>query len=310
MKLPSQFPALLSSFTTCLLLGCSPAQVKPPAVSGGGGAGGSDAAAPVSPGIGPNTGIPVGSGGTGGGAPPRRADAGVPVRPTPPPPDAARPIDRPPRPDVPPPPTILYVTGSEANAEFANDETLVDRLQDKGFRVDRETDTSVSADDLEDVVAIVMSASTDSASVRMNLAQAPTLAIPIVAMDENLEPFLNLVGPAAEERGTTDQTQVTLIADADPALTAGLSGTVTVYATAFGIAWGVPGPGALRVATVNGNPNEVAIYAYPKGAMMANDTVAPAKRVFFFVRESAEEDILTEDGLKLFEAAVTYAVAP
>ena len=145
----------------------------------------------------------------------------------------------------------------------------------------------------------------------MNFEEAPTLDKPIIAMDENLEPRLNLTGTGPDDRGTTDQTQIsTIAADADPALTAGLSGTVTVYSETFGIAWGLPGPGALKVATVNGNANEVAIFAYPKGAMMANDVAAPAKRVFYFVRESANDELLTEDGLKLFDAAVKYATTP
>jgi hypothetical protein len=304
MKWPLKFPALLSC---SFILGCSPAQVKPPAVAG------SDAAPPAA-GASGAAGV-LGTGGAGGGgrggAVPTAGTGGV-AMPAPPParPDAARPVDRPPPPDRPPLPKIVFVTGSEENAEFANDETLIDRLEDAGFDVDPETDTSVEADDLEGAVALVLSASTDSASVRMALADAPTLALPIVAMDENLEPFLNMVGAGAEDRGTTDQTQVTIAEGADPALTAGLSGTVTVYSVTFGIAWGIPGPGAIKVATVNGNANEVAIYAYPKDAMMANNATAPAKRVFFFVRESAEEDLLTDDGLKLFEAAVKYAAAP
>jgi hypothetical protein len=239
--------------------------------------------------------------GTGGAMPPpppaRRPDAGLPR-------------DRPLEPDVPPPPTVLYVTGSAENADLAGDETLIDRIDDLGFRVNAETDTSVDMGDVEEAVAIVLSASTDSASVIMALPNAAMLDKPILAMDENLEPLLNMAGPGPDDRGTTDQTQISIIEGADPALTAGLSGTVTVYSATFGIAWGIPGPGALKVATVNGNANEVAIFAYPKGAMMANNATAPAKRVFYFVRESAEEDLLTDDGLKLFDAAVKFAAAP
>jgi hypothetical protein len=238
-------------------------------------------------------------GGTGGGQP---------VMPPPRPPDAGRP-DRPLAPDTPPPVPLLYVTGSGDNAMFAHDDDLIDHLRDRGFDVNIETDSSVNEVDIEEANAILLSASTDSATVLMSIPMAATLDKPILAMDENLEQPLNLVG-AAGDRGTTDQTQVTILADADSALTAGLTGTVTVYSITAGIGWGVPGPGALKVATVNGNATEVAMYAYPKGAMLANNTPAPAKRVFYFVRENAQEDLLTADGLKLFDAAVDYALAP
>jgi hypothetical protein len=220
------------------------------------------------------------------------------------------PADRPPPVDVPPREVVLYVTGSGEDGDLGTDEALVDRVRDLGYRVNVETDTEVQAEDIEEAVAVLFSASTSSATLIMTLPQAATLNKPILAMDENLEPLLNFTGMGPDDRGTTDETQVAIAANADPALTAGLTGTVTVYADTFDIQWGNPGPGALRVATVGGNDNQVAVYAYPKGAMMANNTTAPAKRVFFFVRENADADLVTDDGLKLFDAAVKYAIAP
>jgi hypothetical protein len=276
----------------------APVTVEPDAaVSAGGGRGGTGGS--------PMAGM-AGMGGAGGG----RAGTGGAMPPPPPrTPDAARPIDRPP-PDADERKIVLYITGSGENADFAGDDTLIDRVEDLGFRVNSETDTGVDADDIMEATAILLSASTDSATVLMALPQAAMLDKPILAMDENLEPPLNLAGTGEGDRGTTDATQVAILADADPALTAGLAGTVTVYSETFGIAWGVPGPGALKVATVNGNATEVAIFAYPKGSMMANNATAPAKRAFYFVRESANEDILTEDGLKLFDAMVKFVTAP
>ena len=71
--------------------------------------------------------------------------AGSPAMPPPPPrPVDARPRDTaPPPPDVPPRPTVLYVTGTGANADFAGDDTLSTACDDLGFRVNVETDTSI-----------------------------------------------------------------------------------------------------------------------------------------------------------------------
>jgi hypothetical protein len=308
MKLPKKFPALLC----CLLWACAPARVKSPEAGGPVGVGGTGGF--NVPGINAPRPGPGGTGGAGG----QRLDAGMasPDRPVTPPVvirmDAAfRPVaDRPPPTDVPPREVVLYVTGSGENGDLATDEVMVDLVRDLGYRVNVETDADVQADDIAEAVAVVFSASTDSATLIMTLPQAPMLDKPIVAMDENLEPFLGYTGMAPGDLGTTTETQVAIIEGADPTLTAGLSGTVTVYSTDFGIQWGNPGPGALRVATVGGNENQVALYAYPKGAMMANGTPAPAKRVFFFARENADEDLVTADGLKLFDAAFKFATAP
>jgi hypothetical protein len=65
---------------------------------------------------------------------------------------------------------------------------------------------------------------------------------------------------------------------------------------------------AVRVATVPGQMNQAAIFAYPQGAMMVA-TTAPAKRVGWFASDSMA-GMLTPDGLRLFDAAVAWAVMP
>jgi hypothetical protein len=314
MKLPRWSPALLVP----ALLTCDPALVKPPPGVGLGGSGGYAGAGGSVTGVAGTGG--GGYAGTGGyaGAPGRDAPGGLdaaagaggrPPAPRPPDAAAARP-DRPQRPDTPPPVPLLYVTGTGMNANFATDADIVDHLLDRGFDVNTRSDSQVIERDIRDADAIVLSASTDSATVLMTMRDVATLDKPIIAMDENLEQPLNLVA-AAGDRATINETQVQIAADADPKLTAGLTGTVKVYAMTTGLGVGVPGPGALKIATVNGGPaNQFAIYAYPKGAAMANNVMAPSKRVFFFVRESAQRDLLTPEALKLLDAAVDFALAP
>jgi hypothetical protein len=102
------------------------------------------------------------------------------------------------------------------------------------------------------------------------------------------------------------------IVSADPVLTAGLMGDVTVY-TAAGkeMFWGVPGPGAIKVATAKGNAGHVVYFAYPAGAMMPTKP-APAKRMQFFVASHApppvNDQILNPDGVKLLGGAIDWLI--
>jgi hypothetical protein len=306
----------------CLVVAaCSQAAVKPidrggvtlqpdaAPVAGSRGAGGSGGAAGAA-GAGGTGGAAGTAGaaataGTGGGGA-VRMDAARPDRPPPPPPR--------PRPDAQPPDAaeqnkqVLFVTGSMGM--ILSDMTMIDRLTSRGFMVTVRTDMAVRDDDAEGKGAVLLSGSTSLANIMASFPQAPDLEVPMLAMDENLEPFLNLTALADTDHGTTNGTQVAILGNAPDALKAGLSGTVTVFTVEFNISWGVPGPDAQRVATVAGNPNEAALYVYDEGDDMANDEEAPAKRAFFFVRDSPTANLMTEDALKLFDGVVDFLTKP
>jgi hypothetical protein len=202
--------------------------------------------------------------------------------------------------------TVLYVVGIPPSV--ASDTTMIDRLTARGYVVTTKTDMAATADDLQGKTVVLLSASTTLARVMTTLGGLPTLATPVVAMDENLEPFLNLTAQAATDHAATaNQTQVAIIGGADATFTAGLSGNITVYTVPFAIGWGVPGPGAIKAATIVNNAAHVTLYAYPAGAEMANAQMAPAKRAFYFVRDSDTANLITDDALKLFDAVVDWA---
>ena len=95
------------------------------------------------------------------------------------------------------------------------------------------------------------------------------------------------------------------MAPGDP-LAAGLTGNVTVYTKGDRLIWAQPAAAAKKIATIVGHADEVAIFAYAAGATMANGT-APAKRMGFFIHRNTD---YSPDGVKLFDAAVTYLLAP
>jgi hypothetical protein len=203
--------------------------------------------------------------------------------------------------------TVLYVLGMVP--PIRTDTTLLDRLVGRGYTVVIRTEAAVVAADADNKAAVLLSASTTVAQVMANLPALPTQAVPVLAMDENLEPFLKMTGPIRNtDRGATNlQTQVTIVGT-DPALTAGLTGNVTVYTAPFDIGFGVPAAAATKVASVVGAATHLAIYAYPSGAMMVGQT-APAKRTFYFVRDNnVIPNLITEDALKLFDAIVDFTV--
>ncbi len=72
------------------------------------------------------------------------------------------------------------------------------------------------------------------------------------------------------------------------------------------MSWGKPGLGAITIATVYGQPDKAAIFAYEKGATMDYETLAPARRVMFFLDNDTFTN-LSPAGVALFDAAVDWA---
>lgn len=91
-------------------------------------------------------------------------------------------------------------------------------------------------------------------------------------------------------------------------LAAGLTGAITVVSMGSPLVWGNPAAAAEKVATFQAMNNKVAIFGYPKGAMMTAGTAA-ARRVGFFATDVASSR-LTDNGKKLLDAAIRWALLP
>ena len=72
--------------------------------------------------------------------------------------------------------------------------------------------------------------------------------------------------------------------------------------------WAMPMPGATIIATLPNSFHERAVFGYEKGAAMADEFVAPARRVLFPVDNPAFDD-LTPEGHALFDAALLWAIS-
>ncbi|MFI5357805.1 MAG: hypothetical protein ACHQ4G_10760 [Opitutales bacterium] len=93
------------------------------------------------------------------------------------------------------------------------------------------------------------------------------------------------------------------------ALAAGLpSGPVRMINEPDIIGFGEPGRAAIVIANFSTNPEQCPIFAYEKGATLANGRVNPNRRVFFALDNNAFDD-LTAEGHQLWDAAVLWALS-
>jgi hypothetical protein len=96
------------------------------------------------------------------------------------------------------------------------------------------------------------------------------------------------------------------IKDSKHELAAGLPGSVDIYKSEAKISYVVP-QGGVIIASAPDNDKRAVICAFEKGQKNMNGQVLPAKRLFFNLT-GGEEINRTENGWKLFDAAVHWAV--
>jgi hypothetical protein len=94
-------------------------------------------------------------------------------------------------------------------------------------------------------------------------------------------------------------------------LAAGLKGHVTIYKEPKQVTWGKVGEGAKVIATLTGEKEAAVIYLYDKGTKLFDATEAAGMRIGFFLEEeniTGTSNFMTEDGLRLFDAMVKFAL--
>jgi hypothetical protein len=177
-------------------------------------------------------------------------------------------------------------------------------LQDKGLKVETVEDAVATAASAQGKRVVILSYSLDS-DLFKNKAEFVDVPVPLIVMEHAL---LGTLGMANNHKWAEPVTQITITGPDSP-LAAGLPmGDVTVYGKTGEVFWGVPGPGALKVATVKGNANQWVIFAYPTGAMMMTRP-APAKRLQFFLgAHQVPTQFLNDKGLQLLGASIAWSI--
>jgi hypothetical protein len=184
------------------------------------------------------------------------------------------------------------------------DEALKVRLEALGFAVTTLQDMDSKTEDATGKVLVLVSASVSSTAIATKFRDAK---VPVISM----EPFVFDDFQMTAATSGTDfdfapgQSEIFVENGRHP-LAAGLRCAVTVATTAGQFAWGAPAASAEKVATVANDARRHVIFAYRTRAMMVG-LAAPAARVGWFASESVAPS-LNEDGLKLFDAAVEWAL--
>ncbi|MEO6098388.1 MAG: hypothetical protein ABIW76_23030, partial [Fibrobacteria bacterium] len=172
-----------------------------------------------------------------------------------------------------------------------------------------------SATDSADLVVVLESVT--SATLLAKFRGTPT---PILNCEAFLQDDLGLTaaGPSGDpgppsqfEFGVMDNQTALDIKDPLHPLAAGLRDRVVIYTSPKEVNWGKVGPGAKVVASLAGDAAGTSIYVYAKGAILFDGALAAGTRIGFFLEDdnkTGTPNLLTPDGLKLFDAAVRFAL--
>lgn len=184
------------------------------------------------------------------------------------------------------------------------DERIGQHLGERGYAV-RLIDESATPDAARDADLVVISSTVSSKNVRPGWR---TLDKPLVTWENDLLDDLAMTGKRHDVHfGETGKERHVWLVNAPHPIAAGLpAGAVNVYGKQAPMSWGRPGLGAITIATVYGQPDKAAVFAYEKGATMDYEALAPARRVMFFLDNDTFAN-LSPAGLALFDAAVDWA---
>jgi hypothetical protein len=174
---------------------------------------------------------------------------------------------------------VLYVVGS--TTLIAGDAAVKSRLEGLGFTVVVKDAPSSATADATGKVLVVISESVTATDVGIKFRD---VAVPVLTLEAGLFDDMQMTGPTVgtDYDNATGQTQV-VIADSSHPMSAGLSGTVTVTTSATAFAWGRPGAGAVKAATLGTDATKYALFGYETGASMFNGMSAPARRAGVFL---------------------------
>lgn len=193
-----------------------------------------------------------------------------------------------------------------------SDETHVKLLEDLGFDItvndQTEPEVDTSRYDL-----IVISATTNKYKFGTKYADAP---VPVVLLEGKSVDAMKMADRRRwTDYGTNDHKKSLYppeswvkIMRPYHTMAAGFDGgLVQMYSEPGLITWSTPAPGATVIATIPNQPHSAAIYGYEQGVTMANDAIAPAKRVLFPVDFNRFHQ-LSDDGLRLYRAVLLWSL--
>ncbi|HEY2606880.1 MAG TPA: hypothetical protein VGJ10_12960 [Paraburkholderia sp.] len=189
---------------------------------------------------------------------------------------------------------------------FAIDQKIAAHLGARGYRV-RMLDQASPPEAASDADLVVISSTVSSKQAASGWRY---LARPLLTWENDLLDDFAMTGKRHDvDFGEAEKERYLWLVNAPHPLAAGLpAGVTNVCGKQAAMSWGKPGLGATIIATLYGQPEKAAIFAYEKGATMDYESLAPARRVMFFLNNDTFGN-LSPAGVSLFDAAVDWAAA-
>ncbi|WP_259617297.1 hypothetical protein [Paenibacillus doosanensis] len=207
------------------------------------------------------------------------------------------------------------VQASSANAKKAmvirkkeggGEAFIINHLKKQGYQVMDVVDQDFTVDKANGYGVVYVSEGVNSSKMD---AKLKTSKVPVVIAKNQAASDAGLVG--VSQYGDEDKVRTVHILDSKHPLAAGLKDTVAIYKEEGKISYGLhPGKDAVVIAEypASGSNKKVTIFGYEKGAKNINNEAVPARQVYFSL-PTGEESKLTDDGWKLFDAAIAWAAA-
>jgi hypothetical protein len=208
---------------------------------------------------------------------------------------------------------VLYVERVNAGEGAEADEHIVAHLRSLGFTVSvadqSDPESRARGQDL-----VIISGTCSKWKLANRYAD---VAIPVISLEGLMSDTMHFsgfdryvdYGEHGEERESDDPAENYLdIVGAWSPMAAGLKPGLVKFATDPGVLkWAHPLPDAIVIATLPNEPQECAIFGYPKGARMAGGFVAPARRALLPL-DNPTYDELTPQGSAVFDAVVLWTI--
>ena len=186
----------------------------------------------------------------------------------------------------------------------AVDDKVREHLTGRGFAV------TLANQDADPAMAkgfdlVVVSSTVSAKDLAAGWRQSP---VPLLLWENDALDDLAMTGKRHDvDFGAAAKERYVWIVNAPHPMAAGLpAGVANIYVKQAGMSWGKPGLGATTIATLYGEPEKAAIFGYEKGATMDYESLAPARRVMFFLDNDTFTN-LSPAGLALFDAAIDWA---
>lgn len=201
---------------------------------------------------------------------------------------------------------ILFLVADPSLASSSSDAAVAAHLESLGFTVNVTDDNGSQTLDAFGQKLIVVSSTVISSNIGDKYSG---VEVPVLFWEEaNQDDFQMTTDESGFSRGNTEPTTELEIVNSSHPITSGFqNGSITVFNTPDSMAWGFPEGEATILATVPGELDQAVLYAYDKGDAMLGGFTAPERRVMVFLSDGAFL-ALNEDGMKLFNAALAWAL--